>query len=694
MQIPSNSFQKEHISTYSKYVGMPLNIRDANGNNYVPEDRREAQLIIKDAHRLIKEWTIRVKNRLFPNGTDPDRKIAATNQAGNFRDYLPQTIYPSKNSSQLLMYWFYLWADRSKDNKIYFRITLGLNEWKSTKKLEKKLEEIRAKYNIDSSMLDGYEGAQMTSDQLDDWAEEKIKNLELTYDEVKDLLEPELSENESKLLEEDKTKFNDDEEENLSFWIEKTQVRSNVDRITGDHALGKCLWSPQRSASDRRIYDNMLAVKPGDVIFHLIDKQSIVGVSIASAAADDKFICPNGTEWSGRAAYRIPLKEYIELNPRLDRKFIFNDKHSQALLEIREKYSDLFYTKNLTLAEGKYLTKAPEKLVDLFAKIYFDLAGKQLPYINFQDRQDMNDEEFMSNEEFLPYSNEDALDGLFISKEDFLESKELLKYKKNLILQGAPGTGKSFIAKRLAYALLGEKDPNRIASIQFHQSFSYEDFIQGYRPKKDSSGFHLQNGVFYTFCQKAMQDPSKDYVFIIDEINRGNLSKIFGEVMLLIESDKRGSDWAVKLTYSDENDSTFYIPSNVYVLGMMNTADRSLAIVDYALRRRFAFKDIKPGFDNEIFDQVLLAKGVSPNIIKTIKFNINELNRKIEASIDLGLGFLIGHSFFVPSENVSDSNEWYQRIIRNEIAPLLKEYWFDKKQSEVDQEIGLLKEIV
>lgn len=189
---------------------------------------------------------------------------------------------------------------------------------------------------------------------------------------------------------------------------------------------------------------------------------------------------------------------------------------------------------------------------------------------------------------------------------------------------------------------------------------------------------------------KARSNPAQPYVFMIDEINRGNLSKIFGEVMLLIEADKRGDDWAVSLTYSDEGDQRFYIPKNVYILGMMNTADRSLAIVDYALRRRFAFRDLEPAFDSPAFAPLLSQKGVTDQVIQIIQNRIGELNRKIYESPDLGKGFAIGHSFFVPTETIDDSVRWYNRVISDEIAPLLREYWFDKKQSEVDQEIELL----
>ena len=285
------------------------------------------------------------------------------------------------------------------------------------------------------------------------------------------------------------------------------------------------------------------------------------------------------------------------------------------------------------------------------------------------------------------YSTATALNEVLISKKEFEEMLESLLRKKNLILQGPPGTGKSFVAKRLAYSLLGFEDDSRIESVQFHQSFSYEDFIQGFRPKKDGSGFTLKDGVFYRFCKKALLDLTRPYVFIIDEINRGNLSKIFGEVMLLIETDKRDQRWEVSLTYSDESASKFHIPANVHILGMMNTADRSLAIVDYALRRRFAFKDVLPGFDSDKFGPLLESKGVESQVIAAIQTKMAALNKEIESSVDLGRGFTIGHSFFVPFQEVTDSKAWYGRVINNEIIPLLREYWFDKKQSEVDQHI-------
>ena len=214
--------------------------------------------------------------------------------------------------------------------------------------------------------------------------------------------------------------------------------------------------------------------------------------------------------------------------------------------------------------------------------------------------------------------------------------------------------------------------------------------MQGYRPKEEGDGFNLKDGVFYRFCKRASQDLTRNYVFIIDEINRGNLSKIFGEVMLLIESDKRGEEWGVSLTYSNENSPKFHIPPNLHILGMMNTADRSLAMVDYALRRRFVFKDIEPGILTTQFTDYLISMHIEGSVINKIQLKIGELNKKIETSSDLGAGFRIGHSFFVPYGKIPDSRVWYRSIIQNEIAPLLREYWFDKKKSEVDQEIEYL----
>lgn len=276
-----------------------------------------------------------------------------------------------------------------------------------------------------------------------------------------------------------------------------------------------------------------------------------------------------------------------------------------------------------------------------------------------------------------PYLYNDALKDLFINRVELETIINTAKRKKNIILQGPPGVGKTFISKRLAYLIMKEKDPSRIEFIQFHQSYSYEDFVQGWRPNSEG-GFILKNGSFYSFCEKASLDPSRPYVFIIDEINRGNLSKVFGELLMLIEFDKRGSQNAIKLTYSESEAEKFSVPSNVYLIGLMNTADRSLALVDYALRRRFAFFNLSPQFKSEQFEESIISNGGSKKLTERIRQNIGELNGLIvNQKRDLGSGFQIGHSYFCPTESIVSEDNWYLSIIENEIKPLVVEYWFD-----------------
>jgi len=275
------------------------------------------------------------------------------------------------------------------------------------------------------------------------------------------------------------------------------------------------------------------------------------------------------------------------------------------------------------------------------------------------------------------YTREEALKDMFLSETQFDRILSLLRRKRNIILQGPPGVGKTFIARRLAYAMMGQKDESRAPMIQFHQSYAYEDFIQGYRPDGMGS-FFLKNGTFHTLCDRAQRDPDRNYFLVIDEINRGNLSKIFGELMMLMESDKRGSEYALQLTYSKSPDDTFFIPANLHMIGTMNTADRSLALVDYALRRRFAFVSLEPEFSSGKFREQLERRGADEVLINRIVQRMNALNKAIHDDFrNLGWGYRIGHSFFCPNDGVSANEDWYNEVIEYEIAPLLHEYWVD-----------------
>lgn len=264
------------------------------------------------------------------------------------------------------------------------------------------------------------------------------------------------------------------------------------------------------------------------------------------------------------------------------------------------------------------------------------------------------------------YTKSDFLDEVYMSEKRYENLVAVLRNKKNIILQGAPGVGKTFAARRLAWSMMEEKDDSRIEFVQFHQNYSYEDFVMGYKPVEDS--FELKYGIFYRFCQKASNQPDKEFFFIIDEINRGNMSKIFGELLMLIERDYRG----IKATLA-YNGLPFSVPKNLYIIGMMNTADRSLAMIDYALRRRFSFFEIEPGFDSEGF--IHYQNGLNNETLNELVSKVKELNREIAADKSLGKGFCIGHSYFCGKDVCTD--EWLHSIVDYDILPMLSEYWFD-----------------
>lgn len=388
----------------------------------------------------------------------------------------------------------------------------------------------------------------------------------------------------------------------------------------------------------RRIFQNFLDAKEGDMVigYESTPTKQIVALAEIAKPNDGKLIYIRKTE-----SLPVPI-DYSTI---------------KSLPEL----ADMEYMKN---QQGSFF-----KLKEDEYNIIMDIIREDNP-VRVEQKNDIYDEESFLND-------------VFMDKSQYARLKSLLLTKKNVILQGAPGVGKTFAAKRLAYSILGEVDKSHVEFVQFHQSYTYEDFIMGFRPNEEG-GFYLKRGIFYNFCKKAKADPDSKYFFIIDEINRGNLSKIFGELLMLIENDYRGE--SIKLAYSDE---LFDVPRNLYIIGMMNTADRSLAMIDYALRRRFSFFDMIPAFQTEGFKayQKKLDNKQFDNIID----GIVKLNEVISKDDSLGQGFCIGHSYFCNQKEVNI--EWLQNVIDYDILPMLKEYWFDDIK-QYEQQSNILKALL
>ncbi len=272
-------------------------------------------------------------------------------------------------------------------------------------------------------------------------------------------------------------------------------------------------------------------------------------------------------------------------------------------------------------------------------------------------------------------------EGCFLDRATLESMLQSLQTKRNVILQGPPGTGKTWLAKKLAYVLIGQKDEDKVRQVQFHPNLSYEDFVRGWRPQSNGT-LGLVDGPFLQFAEVARQDPNGTYVVVIEEINRGNPASIFGELLTLLEADKRTSDSALTLAYRHVPGERFHIPPNLHVIGTMNLADRSLALVDFALRRRFAFFDLEPAINDAWREWVHGQCEVPTEFLSDISRRIGALNDQIADDPNLGRQFRIGHSFVVPKsgEPIAVPEEWFMQVVEAEIAPLLREYWFNNPE--------------
>ncbi|RFP66215.1 AAA family ATPase [Hymenobacter lapidiphilus] len=288
-----------------------------------------------------------------------------------------------------------------------------------------------------------------------------------------------------------------------------------------------------------------------------------------------------------------------------------------------------------------------------------------------------------------PYTREMARAELFLADEELAAAQAALARRRNLLLQGPPGTGKTFLARRLAWLAQGSTNPARVELVQFHPSYSYEDFVQGFRPDERGT-FRLRDGLLVEFCHRAAQEPEQPYFLLIEELNRGNVARIFGELLLLLEADKRGPAHAVRLPYAPAGSPPFFVPENVFVIGTMNLADRSLAPLDYALRRRFAFISLRPEFGDPL-RELLTAHGVPSTLTRQLTARLLDLNQTIADDPELGPDFCVGHSYFCqPPTHPTEAASWLRLILEQEIGPLLDDYWLDQPAKAAAQKKKLL----
>lgn len=643
-KILSTYFPERYLNIYvKKYLDYFLDHLGIKYGNISVEDKRELLIDFKNSHSVMKDWSLQVFSEFLYKGY-PGHPHLGEEKA-------------KETSTQ---YWLYaageqanMWQD-CLDNGI---MSLGwddlgdFKQYKSSTAIKDKIQEVYGKSNATNdtrSCWDFISGMRegdivyvkkgmhkiigqgvVVSDVYYDETREKHKNCrsvewkhvgEWDVDKAQATLPmktltnitkyPDIVTLMEKLIQpQDKPSVN-------YWWLTANPKLWKIEELKEGESVDYTLRN--EDGHKRVVYQHFLDAKVGDKVVLYETSPSLQVKAIAEVSQEQD-------------GERIYFKKIRDLETPIDFHIIKSDS-ILSKMEFMNKKGSLF-----ALTEQEY-------------NQIISLAGIALPTIST-----------------TAYTNDDFLSEVYMAEELLNDLKNLLDIKKNVILQGAPGVGKTFSAKRLAYVMMGAKDDSRIKIIQFHQNYSYEDFIMGYKPNA-TGGFELKDGVFYDFCKKAAQDPDNKYFFIIDEINRGNMSKIFGELLQLIEVDYRNHP--IKLAYNNQD---FAVPANVYIIGMMNTADRSLAMIDYALRRRFSFFTMAPAFELDSFKQHL-------NAINNTKLNqlidkVIELNKAIKDDSSLGEGFVIGHSYFC-----HDTLD-LRTIIRYEILPTLREYWFDNEEN-------------
>ncbi|MEL6191966.1 MAG: AAA family ATPase [Bacteroidota bacterium] len=404
--------------------------------------------------------------------------------------------------------------------------------------------------------------------------------------------------------------------------------------------------------------ENIHELKMGDVIFIYHPESSLLSAGITSGK--DAFLI-EGSTWQREfhVLFQLPISEISSYfsDPSL-RKLHGWPAIRKAILEHKPHFAETLRRLESGVSSLDLLERRETESITYKVKEETPMAvASPQPVYQSPSRPE------------LTYAYANLQKEVLVDKESLQDIWDLWQLKKNLLIQGVPGVGKSFTAQRLAYAMLGYKDSPNLFHLQLHPSYSYEDFMMGFRPD-GQGGFQLQKGIFYQVCEKARNHPEQPFVIILEEINRCNLSMVLGEALYLLEVDKRSPEQAVSLLY-DTN--PFYIPQNVYLIGTMNTADRTISSLDTAIRRRMVSWDLSPQF-GEHFQTYLKKAGTPKSLLKAIALRIPDCNLRLREMAEFfSTPYQIGHSYFLPTKGEKLDWDAYVQKIRYEVAPVLRE---------------------
>ena len=368
------------------------------------------------------------------------------------------------------------------------------------------------------------------------------------------------------------------------FWVEKTLVRDRRDRNAGPNALGKALWSPQRADGNRDIYRLMREVREGDVVFHFVDNSDLRGISVAAGSADDTFIGLKDTEWADKPSYRIPLRDYRELQPPIHRsEFLGNPEYRDRVSALLTGQHGLFFNREFNLNQGSYLTAAPAALVTVWDDIYRHKTGHALlPGINLPTT---SPERFDAT---LVSTLSDALRaaGLVVPDVKIIQFLGSLATKRFLVVTGLSGSGKSRLAQAIARSLVPARTPSPYYSlVPVGADWTSNENVLGYPDGLDKDRYVVKPTLALILHAASHQDIP--HFLILDEMNLSHVERYFADILSAIESDE-----AIPLYSGGERKADgkpvptqIALPNNLFIVGTVNVDETTLHVLPKVLDR-------------------------------------------------------------------------------------------------------------